>query len=110
MIKKLRSVREHLDRKLRDPYFRELYELEQERMKLAKLLVDYRIQHKLTQDDLAKKLGITQQYVSKIEEGVFSNIRDVAKILLALGYKIEFKIVKIPNKISERIKSKLQTA
>lgn len=108
MIRKLKSVREHLEQKLKDPYFKELYELEQEKMKLARLVLDYRIQHNLTQVELATRLGITQQYISKIEEGIFSSIKDVAKILLALGYRIEFKVVRIHHRISERIKNKLQ--
>src|SRR3989338_6593962 len=110
MIRKLRSVREHLEEKLRDPYFKELYELEQERMKIAKLFVDYRIKNDITQEELAKKLGVTQQYISKLEEGIFSNIREVAKILLVIGYKIEFRIVTIPGRISKIIRNKLQLA
>jgi len=110
MILKAKSVKEHLDSKLKDVYFRELYELEQERMKLAKLVVDYRIKHNLTQGELADKLGITQQYISKIEEGIFSNIKEVAKILLAIGYKIEFRPVHIPEKLSKRIRARLQLA
>lgn len=110
MIRKLRSVREHLAQKLRDPYFKELYELEQERMKIAKIFVDYRIENHLTQEELAKKLDISQQYVSKLEEGIFSNIRDIAKILLAIGYKLEFRIINIPDRTSKIIRHKLQPA
>lgn len=108
MIRKLASVREHLEKKLRDPYFKELYELEQERMKIAKLFVDYRLKNSLTQEELAKQLGITQQYISKLEEGIFSNIRDVSKILLVIGYKIEFRIINIPGRISKVIRKNLQ--
>lgn len=108
MIKKSTSVKEHLERKLKDPYFKELYELEQERMKIAKLFIDYRTKNNLTQGELADRLGITQQYVSKLEEGVFSNIRDVAKIVLAIGYKIEFRIINIPDKRSKIVRNKLQ--
>jgi DNA-binding XRE family transcriptional regulator len=108
MRKKLISVKQHLEKKLKDVYFKELYELEQEKMKLAKCIVDYRIKHNLTQAELASKLGYTQQYISKIEEGIFSNIKDVAKILLVIGVRIEFRTVHIPKEISRRIKAKLQ--
>ena len=64
----------------------------------------------MTQAELAKKLGVTQQYISKLEEGIFSNIREVAKILLVIGYKIEFRIVTIPGRISKIIRNKLQLA
>ena len=110
MKQRLKSVKEHLDKKLKDVYFKELYELEQEKMKLAKLVIDYRIKYNLTQEELANKLGITQQYISKIEEGIFSNIKDVYKILLAIGYRIEFKTVHIPKRVSRRFRAKLQSA
>lgn len=110
MIRRLTSVREHLQKKLNDPYFKELYELEQERMKIAKIFVDYRIKNSLSQEEMAKELGISQQYVSKLEEGVFSNIREVSKFLLAIGYKIEFRIINIPDKISRIVRRQLQIA
>ncbi len=110
MKQSLKSVKEHLSKKLKDVYFRELYELEQEKMKLAKHFIDFRIKHNLTQDELADMLGVTQQHVSKLEEGIFSNIRDVAKMLLAIGYRMEFRTVHISKKISKKIRAKLQMA
>lgn len=110
MRQNLKSVREHIEDKLKDRYFKELYELETERMKIAKLLVDYRIKHNLTQEKLAKELGYTQQYVSKIEEGIFSNIRDIAKILLTIGYRMEIRTVHIPEKETRKIRNILQLA
>jgi len=94
---RLKSVKQHLEAKLKNKAFSELYELEQEKMKLAKLIVDYRIKHDLTQTDLARSLNITQQYVSKLEEANFSNIADVFRILLALGYKLGFKVSPVPH-------------
>jgi DNA-binding XRE family transcriptional regulator len=108
MKKTCGNLRAHLNKKLKDVYFRELFELEQEKMKLARVFVDYRIKHDLTQDDLAKQLNISQQYVSKLEEGIFSNIRDVANLLLAIGYKLEFRFVNIPEKVSKELRNKLQ--
>lgn len=110
MRQKLKSIKEHLGKKLKDVYFKEIYELKEEKMKLAKRFVDYRIKHNLSQEDLAKELGVTQQYISKLEEGFFSNIKDVAKMLLAIGYKMELRTVQISAKISRRIRAKLQTA
>ena len=105
-----KTVSQHIEEKLKDSYFKEVYELEAERMKIAKLLVDYRIKHNLTQGELAKESGYTQQYISKIEEGVFSNIRDIAKILLAIGYRMEIRVVHVPEKESRKIKNILQSA
>jgi DNA-binding XRE family transcriptional regulator len=110
MKQRLKSVKEHLDKKLRDVYFKELYELEQEKMKLAKHFIDFRSKNNLTQDELADMLGVTQQYISKLEEGIFSNIKDVAQMLLAIGYRIEIRTIHIPKKISKKIRAKLQAA
>ena len=36
-------VKEHLQEKLKDPYFRELYELEQQKNNIVKQIIAYRI-------------------------------------------------------------------
>ncbi len=87
----LRGVRDHLAEKAKDPYFRELYELEQEKAKIASLIVRYRIQHKLTQGQLARKIRVTQQQISKIEQGDFSSLVTIQKVLIALGYHVVVK-------------------
>ncbi len=90
---KLRSVSEHLKEKTKDPHFRELVELEEEKAKIASLIVRYRADHHLNQGQLAKKVGVTQQYISKIEEGDFSNLATVWRVLRALGYRISIRAV-----------------
>lgn len=90
---KLKSVDEHLREKAKDPRFRELMELEEEKAKIASLIVRYRINHHLNQVQLAKKVGVTQQYISKVEEGDFSSLATVWRVLRALGYRISIRAV-----------------
>lgn len=52
--------------KIREP--REV-EISAERIKLAREIKDIRVELGYTQKDMAKKLGVIQQYVSKIENG-----------------------------------------
>jgi transcriptional regulator with XRE-family HTH domain len=99
----LKKVDTHLKNKLKDPYFKELYELEQQKLKIAKKIIQYRIKHNLTQRQLAKRIGITQQHLSKIENGEFSNILTLEKILLFIGYKVKIKVVPLPEQIIKRI-------
>ena len=77
----------------KDAYLRELYELEQEKMKIVKKIISYRIKHKITQSQMAKEVGITQQYISKIENGDFSNMETVLKLLVKIGYAVKIRVI-----------------
>jgi len=89
----IERVDEHLKELLKDPYFKELYELEEQKLNIVKPIIKYRIVNNLTQGQLAKKAGVTQQHISKIENGDFSNILTLEKILLFIGYKIKIQAV-----------------
>ena len=103
MRQKLTRVEQHLQEKLKDPYFRELYELEVEKGKIAELIIKYRVKKRLTQAQLAHRLNISQQQISKIENGEFSNLLTIQKILLALGYHIAVKAVPLEKNLKTRL-------
>lgn len=84
----MKSVRKHLDAKMKDVRFKEHYELDLVKLQFIKPIIAYRIKHKLSQSGLAGKLGISQQQISKVESGDFSNFDTVLKILFAIGVKI----------------------
>ena len=88
-------VDEHLKEKIKDPYFKELYELEEQKLAIVKRIIAYRIKNKLNQNQLAKRAGVTQQHISKIENGEFSNITTLAKILLFVGFAVQIKAIPI---------------
>jgi DNA-binding XRE family transcriptional regulator len=89
MKTRLTHVNEHLKEMLKDPYFKELYELDSIKTEIALKIVGYRAKHGLTQGQLAKKVGVSQQQISLVEEGNFSSFQTIQKILLAIGYKIK---------------------
>lgn len=90
----MKSVRQHLQEKLKDVHFKEVYELDQLKFALIKPIVEYRIKNNLTQKQLADEVGVTQQYISKIENGVFSDMEMVAEILHHIGLQIKKVTVK----------------
>ena len=92
---RVERVDEHLKEELKDPYFKELYELEEQKLAIVKQIVAYRIKNKLNQNQLAKRAGVTQQHISKIENGEFSNIATLAKVLLFVGFAVQIKAVPI---------------
>jgi transcriptional regulator with XRE-family HTH domain len=102
----MREVNKHLEEKLRDPYFKELYELEEQKLNIVKRIIDYRIKNKLSQAQLAKRVGVTQQHISKIENGEFSSIVTLEKVLLFIGFTVKFEVVPLNKKIKEQILSK----
>ena len=97
------SFRDHLKEILKDPYFKELYELDQQKLAIVKKIVAYRIKYKLTQGQLAKQIGITQQHISKIENGEFSSVSTLEKVLLGIGYAVKIQAVPLKGKLKHRL-------
>ena len=74
---------------------------------IIKKIIAYRIKNKLSQSELALEIGVSQQYISKIEEGEFSNLLTVENILRHIGYHLKLEIIRIrKNSIKSRILKK----
>ena len=101
---KLESVDKHLKEKLKDPYFKELYELEEQKLDIVKRIVDYRVKHGLNQKQLAQRVGVTQQHISKIEGGDFANVMTLEKLLLAIGYTVQMKVIQLKPSLAGQIR------
>ena len=106
---KIGRVDEHLNEKLKDSYFKELYELEEQKLEIVKKIIDYRIKNNLTQKQLAKKVNVTQQHISKIENGEFSSIITLEKVLLAIGYTVKMRVVRLSNKLRHRVERAMRS-
>jgi len=103
------SVDKHLQEKLKDPYFKELYELEEQKLGIVKRIIGYRVKHGLNQKQLAGKVGVTQQHISKIEIGDFSSVMTLEKVLLAIGYTVRLRAVPLSPRIANRIEQVLRS-
>ena len=93
----------HVKKKNKSYYLQELHELEVEKAKITKLIIKYRLEKGYTQGQLAKKIKVSQQQISKIENGDFSSIMSIVKVLLALGYFLSMKPVKLPHRITSHL-------
>lgn len=106
---RLERVDEHLKEKLKNPYFKELHELEEQKLEIVKRIVNYRIKYNLTQEDLARKADVSQQHISKIENGDFSNMMTLEKMLLFIGLTIKFTAVPLGQSAKRIIARKIHS-
>lgn len=100
---KIQRTDSHLQEKLKDPYFKELYELEEQKLRIVKRIVEHRINNKLSQAQLAETAGVTQQHISKIENGEFSSIATLEKVLLFIGYTVKMEAIPVSQEVKHRI-------
>jgi DNA-binding XRE family transcriptional regulator len=90
----MRKVDDYIKEKIkRNPDFKARYDLLMEKAVVVKKIIAYRIRHKVSQEQLAQELGVTQQYISKIEEGEFSNLDSIEEILEHIGYRLKLEVV-----------------
>jgi len=71
---RLEKVDTHLQNELKNVKFRKAYEIERAKVALAQRIAELREEKRLKQVDLARKLGVSQQFISQIETGQESNL------------------------------------
>jgi len=88
-----RLYEEHIARAFADPKFRATYEIEAPKMDLWLQLVEARLEAGLTQKDVAKRMGISQAQVARIEKRGYEayTLRTLQRYIDALG--TQFKLV-----------------
>lgn len=92
----MKKIDDYIKEKIKkNPDFKARYNLLMEKAVVVKKIIAYRIRHKLSQEQLAKELGVTQQYISKIEEGEFSNLDAIENILEHIGYRLRLEVIPV---------------
>ncbi|MEK7434543.1 MAG: helix-turn-helix transcriptional regulator [Cyanobacteriota bacterium] len=85
----MNTFRNHLNENLKDENFKNLYNQEIELSRISLKIHEEREKKKLTQKQLSKIAGITQQQLSKIENGISCNITTLIKTCKALNLRLE---------------------
>jgi len=103
---RLENVDIDLKEKLKNAEFKRLYEFECAKVALAQKIAELRQDKHLKQVDLAKKLGVSQQFVSQIETGEERNltIETLIKIAQSLGRGISISFPKLSKHNSSCLK------
>ncbi len=71
----IRTFRSRLREELKDPEFKAHYQEERQALKLAMKIAKLREKKELSQQQLAKLMGTSQQAVSRIESGEYEGLR-----------------------------------
>ncbi len=87
----MKSFRGHLKEKLKDEQFRRLYEEERQLAELSLKILGIREQLGLSQKEVAQRAHITQQQLSKIENGINYNMATFLKVCHALSLKVNLE-------------------
>jgi ribosome-binding protein aMBF1 (putative translation factor) len=84
----MKSYRDHLNEQLTNPEFRKLYEDEKYLLELGLRIAEERQRLGISQKELAQKSHITQQQLSKIENGYNCNLLTFIKVSSTLGLSV----------------------
>ncbi|EMF80922.1 MULTISPECIES: helix-turn-helix domain-containing protein [Leptospira] len=87
----MKSFRSHLKTKIKNEKFKEKFQEEKELINLSLELHDLREKKGLSQSELAKLAHVTQQQLSKIENGVNCNLATFLKVCHALDLEVKVR-------------------
>jgi len=92
---KVRTFRSRLYEDLKDPEFKVHYEEERQAIKLAMKITKLREKRGLSQQQLAKLMGTSQQAISRIESGEYEGftLKTLEKIAEATGTRVKIEFV-----------------
>jgi len=85
--KDFNTFKEHLAYELKDKKFRESFELEYAKVSLIQRIAELRGEPSIRQIELAKRMKVSQQFISQIESGEAKNLtfETILKLARALG-------------------------
>lgn len=88
----MRSVEAWKRRKMKDPAFRAAYDALEEEFALIRELIGARTKAKLSQAQVAKRMGTSQSAVARLESGRTPSLTSLRRYAKAVGRKVEIKL------------------
>ncbi len=92
---KVRTFQSRLREDIKDPEFKTYYQKERQALRLAMKIAELRNQKGLSQQELAKLMGTSQQAISRIESGEYEGftLKTLEKIAEATGMRVKIEFV-----------------
>jgi ribosome-binding protein aMBF1 (putative translation factor) len=79
------NYRDHLNEEMKNDQFKKAFNEEKHLLELGLIITEAREQRGSSQRELAQKSHVTQQQLSKIENGINCNLLTFIKVSFALG-------------------------
>ena len=85
-----RTLKQHIGEKMKNPEFRKAWQDLDAEFSILESVIKARKKARLTQQELAERIGTKQPALSRLEKGGFekANIETLRKIANALNYKL----------------------
>ena len=87
-----KRVLDDLPQLMQDAEFRQAYASLEQEFSVAKALLQARAEAKLTQADVAGRMGVTQSTIARIESGRNVSVKTIARYAQAVGQTIRLEI------------------
>ncbi|MEW6276772.1 MAG: helix-turn-helix transcriptional regulator [Bacillota bacterium] len=88
------TFKDHLKEQLKDPAFRQAWEESELNYQIARALIKLRLDLNLTQQELARKAGVPQSVIARLESGRhLPSLRSLEKIVKKLGLQVKLDLV-----------------
>jgi len=92
-IKDITSYSDLRKKWMKDPDFKKAYDDLEPEFAIVRAMIKMRLKNKMSQKDLAKKLGTKQPAIARFESGAYNpTLSFLKKLSTALGGKLEIKI------------------
>lgn len=91
----MKTFKKHLNESLKDEDFKAQYNEEKKLIELSLKVHEAREKSGLSQLEVAQKAHVTQQQLSKIENGSNCNMLTFLKVCNALNLNVDFKVQSI---------------
>lgn len=85
--------REYVDEQMKNPEFRAAYDALEPEYTLIRELIDLRIKRGLSQRELARRAGMQQPTLARVESGKTASLRTLRRVANALNADVRVSIV-----------------
>ncbi|KKM11208.1 XRE family transcriptional regulator [Clostridiales bacterium PH28_bin88] len=83
------TFRDHLLEEMKDPEFAKAWEETELEYQIARAIIKLRMERGLTQEELAKQVGVTQSVIARLESGRhLPSLRSLHELAEKLGLKL----------------------